>query len=252
MTRRNFFKALTAAIGGLVILGIAYRRFNPSDSLSSFRKSTRKVLSSRFGKNKATRLMTDIQREYAHLTPTVPDIGGKENLFTEWLNYGVYYLAVYQVLKRAGYSLDQTGEIIYRTYETMADYPKWFLKMVGKIKYGSGYVDRLKQAAESSLSQSRPGGWVCRFIEGDGHSFDWGLDITKCGIVSFYKAHQAEELAPYMCLSDFVVSKAFDRGLVRLHTLAEGADHCDFRYKEGRDTFVSPLKKGWPPQFLRL
>ena len=57
-------------------------------------------------------------------------------------------------------------------------------------------------------------------------------------------------MAPYLCLSDFVVSDAFDRGLVRYKTLAEGAGVCDFRFKSGRETYVHPLRLGWPPTFL--
>jgi len=45
-------------------------------------------------------------------------------------------------------------------------------------------------------------------------------------------------------------SCAFDRGLVRHKTIAEGAEVCDFRYKKGRETFVYPLRDGWPPQFI--
>jgi hypothetical protein len=51
---------------------------------------------------------------------------------------------------------------------------------------------------------------------------------------------------------DGVVSKAFDRGLVRYKTLAEGAEVCDFRYKAGRETFLYPLRDGWPPRFLNV
>ena len=76
------------------------------------------------------------------------------------------------------------------------------------------------------------------------------MDITECGICKFYQANEAGELSPYICLSDYVVSKAFDRGLVRYQTIAEGAAKCDFRYKKRRKTFVQPLKNGWPPKFL--
>jgi len=91
---------------------------------------------------------------------------------------------------------------------------------------------------------------VCTFVEGDGETFDYGLDVTECGICKFYHAQGADELAPYMCLSDYVVSRAFGRGLVRYKTIAEGAEVCDFRYKQGRETFVYPLRNGWPPKFM--
>lgn len=70
----------------------------------------------------------------------------------------------------------------------------------------------------------------------------------QSGICKFHHAQGADELAPYLCLSDHVVSEAFDRGLVRYKTLAEGADVCDFRYKNGRATYVHPLRDGWPPK----
>jgi len=54
----------------------------------------------------------------------------------------------------------------------------------------------------------------------------------------------------WIAISDYVVSKAFNRGLVRYKTIAEGSDKCDFRFKKGRKTFVHPLKEGWPPRFL--
>jgi hypothetical protein len=170
-------------------------------------------------------------------------------MFTEWLTYGGYYLAFYNTLKPLVHSIEQIGRLIYETYEVMADYPKWFLRVIGKLKYGKRYVSRLRLAAEESQKHQYPAGWVCAFIEGDGREFDYGLDITECGIWKFYAVHNAQELAPYMCLSDFAVSKAFDRGLVRYQTIAEGGERCDFRYKRGRDTFVYPLRNGWPPQF---
>lgn len=94
-----------------------------------------------------------------------------------------------------------------------------------------------------------PGDWVADYLEGDGGEFDYGLDITECGICKFYHQQGADELAPYLCLSDYVLSDALGRGLVRCQTLAEGDPVCDFRFKRGRETYVEPLRDGWPPKF---
>ena len=45
----------------------------------------------------------------------------------------------------------------------------------------------------------------------------------------------AAEVAPYFCLNDFILSRAEGTGLSRAHTLAQGHDRCDFRYKKGRE-----------------
>jgi hypothetical protein len=253
INRRNFLR-LSAATTGTAIIGggVGYALLRDSDPLADFYGSTEKVLCTRFGQSRAEVLVHDIRQEYEALTLEAPYIGGEDNIFTEWLTYGIYYLAVYRVLKSLGQTVERAGRIIYETYETMADYPAWMLRLVGSLKYGQGYVERLRAAATVSQEQCYPDDWVCTFIEGDGETFDYGLDIAECGICKFYHAQGADELAPYVCLSDYVVSRAFDRGLVRYKTIAEGAGVCDFRYREGRETFVYPLRDGWPPKFVQV
>lgn len=251
MNRRKFLKvsaitAGTVAIGG----GAIYVITRDSDILDDHFEGTEKVLVTRFGKGRTSGLMKEIRQEYEVLTPEVPYIGGEENMFTEWLTYGVYYLAVYRILKAEGQSVEEVGKVIFDILQTMADYPKWLLRLVGSLKYNKQYVSQLKEAIARTQERRYPGDWVATFIEGDGEEFDYGIDIKECGICKFYRAQGADELAPYLCLSDYVVSDAFDRGLVRYKTLAEGANVCDFRYKKGRETFVNPLRYGWPPKFL--
>ena len=223
-----------------------------TDILSDHFKGTEKSLSICFGKDHISELMDAIRKEYAILAPEMPYIGGEENMFTEWLIYGVYYLAVHRVLQSEGLSLEEGGKIIFDAFEAMADYPRWMLRAAARLKYSERYVQRLKAAAVQTQERRFPGDWVAEFIEGDGVEFDYGLDITECGICKFYRSMDAEELAPYLCLSDFVVSRAMDRGLVRYKTLAEGSEVCDFRFKRGRETFVNPLRSGWPPKFLNI
>jgi len=251
MNRRKFIKITGITAGALTLGGGAiYVLTGDSDGLDDHVEGTEKALAKRFGKGRAGSLMKEIRQEYKTLIPRAPYIGGEENIFTEWLIYGVYYLAVYRVLKAKGHSVEETGRVIFDTYKAMADYPKWLLRLVGSLKYNQTYVSKLKAAVAKTQERRYPGDWVATFIEGDGKEFDYGIDITECGIYKLYRTHGAEELAPYLCLSDYVLSKAMNRGLVRSKTLAEGADVCDFRFKKGRETFVYPLREGWPPKFL--
>lgn len=251
MNRRKFIKVSAITAGTLAIGGGAiYVITRDSDILDDHFKGTENVLVARFGKGRTSGLMKAIRQEYEALTPEVPYIGGEENMFTEWLTYGVYYLAVHRILKAEGQSVEEVGKVIFDTFQAMADYPKWLLRLVGSLKYNKQYVSKLKKAVAKTQEHRYPGDWVAMFIEGDGKEFDYGIDITECGICKFYRAQGADELTPYLCLSDCVVSEAFDRGLVRYKTLAEGAEVCDFRYKKGRKTFVNPLKNEWPPKFF--
>jgi hypothetical protein len=251
MNRRRFLKVSAIAAGGLAIGGgVIYAVTRESDVLDDHRDGTEKVLANGYGEARASGLMRGVRREYEALTPEVPYIGGEENLFTEWLTYGVYYLAVYRVLKAEGRSVEEVGKVIFDTFQAMADYPRWLVRLVGAFRYNKRYVGRLREAVARTQERRYPGDWVATFVEGDGEDFDYGLDVAECGICKFYSAQGADELAPYLCLSDYVGSAAFGRGLVRYKTLAEGAEVCDFRFKKGRETFVNPLREGWPPRFL--
>jgi hypothetical protein len=249
MNRRKFLK-ISAAGAALIGGSAVYTMLKESDPLSPFHNATQKVFNERFGDDLSAKVMAETKNAYAALRPRVPYIGGEANIFTEWLDYGAYYLALYQALSARGHTEDDVGRLVFNTYEVMADYPGWFLKIVGHFKYGRSYQDKLRRAAAISQKRHYPGDFVLSFVEGDGENFDYGLDITECGICKLYSAHGAEKFSRYMCLSDFVISKAFNRGLVRFETIAEGGKRCDFRYKKGRETFVFPLREGWPPRFI--
>jgi hypothetical protein len=251
LNRRKFIKISAVSAGASIIGGGSiYTMSKDSDPLSPFFEATQKVFTARFGDDLSATLVMETKQAYEALLPEIPNIGGKGNMFTEWLNYSAYYLAMYRALSARGHTVADVGKLIFETYEVMADYPKWFLRIVGHFKYGKKYEEKLRRAAAAAQMRKYSEDFVSSFIERDGENFDYGLDITECGICKLYSAQGADRLARYMCLSDYVVSKAFNRGLVRYKTIAEGAEKCDFRYKKGRETYVHPLRERWPPKFL--
>jgi hypothetical protein len=249
--RRAFLKIAALAAGGIVVVGsgafCAMSRGSP-DLLTMYREAAGKVYAARFGQDAET-LLAHTWREYQALHAELPYIGGKENVNTENLDMAAYCLAMYRVLQARGQTLEQSGRIIYETAEAIFGYPDWVLAALGRAMYGKRYEKTLREQAARSQQRQYPADWVFTYVEGDGRDFDYGLDFTECGICKLYHAQGADELTPYLCLSDEVSSRMFNRGLVRFKTLAEGAGVCDFRYKRGRETWVYPLRDGWPPQF---
>ena len=215
-------------------------------------KHSRKALAPHFGDEQTDTILKDVRQEYETIIPKLPYIGGENNINTTFLIMSAGCLAIYKVLKDHDMTVEQIGRVIFEMVEARAyAYPKFFLRLVGRLKYGKKYEKYLKEQAAQSQKRQYPGDWVFTFIEGDRKEFDYGLDFTECGACKLFHDHGADELAPYFCLPDFVFSKAFNRGLVRSMTLAEGHDRCDFRYKRGRETFLAPLRDGWPPQFIK-
>jgi hypothetical protein len=215
-------------------------------------KYSRKALVPHFGDDLTDTILRNVRQEYETIIPKLPYIGGENNINTTFLIMSAGCLAIYKVLKVHDMTAEQIGRVIFEMAEARTyAYPKFFLRLVGRLKYGKKYEVYLKEQAAQSQRRQYPGDWVFTFIEGDRRQFDYGLDFTECGACKLFHDHGADELAPYFCLPDFVFSKAFNRGLVRSMTLAEGYDRCDFRYKRGRETFLAPLRDGWPPQFVK-
>ena len=216
-------------------------------------KPLAKILVKRFDDKQANSISVEIRQEFEHIIPLIPYIGGETNLNTKNLIMASSCLAIYNVLKKHGQSAEGIGRIIYDLTETMVDYPKFILHLMGRLKYGQKYEKKIKKWAAETQKRKYPGDWVATFIEGDRKEFDYGFDMTECGILKFFRSQGAEEIVPYICVSmDGIFSQAMNRGLVRTITLAEGYDRCDFRYKMGRETNLLPLQNGWPPQFRTL
>ncbi|NIO39248.1 MAG: hypothetical protein GTO41_03020, partial [Burkholderiales bacterium] len=69
--------------------------------------------------------------------------------------------------------------------------------------------------------------------------FDFGVNYLKCGNYQFAIKHGGEAFAPYICMSDVALSEGMGWGLRRTQTLADGCNHCDFRFRKGAPTQIT-------------
>jgi len=213
------------------------RKTELMEGFDELREHARQVVTASYGAELSDAIDADARRELESLIPEIPYIGGDANQLTDELVQAAMALALHRAMKRHGRSAEETGEVLYRIVEAMVgSHPKLLTRAIGFYQM-SGFGQRsMRRGALESQQRSYPGDWVYRFVEGEGEAFDWGIDFTECGIVKFFRAQGAEELAPYLCLADYPMSEAFGTGLVRSTTIAEGGERCDFRFKRGRET----------------
>ena len=179
------------------------------------------------------------RREYQALIPQLPFVGTRQP-YVEFIVSGGEFLAMYRVLQAQGWTVEETGRLIYRIGETMVKaYPRFVTRFMGRRIFAPAYIADARQRALQSQQHPYPGGWVAVFVEGDGKTFDYGVDYLQCGICKLLASQGAPELAPYLCVPDVFYSEAFGWGLTRTQTLAEGHPRCDFRFKKGGKTRVA-------------
>jgi hypothetical protein len=183
-----------------------------------------------YGEAAACKIAEETLRGSDVILTNLPDIGGEKNYLIRNFTLGAMMLAFYMVLKARGKSPDEAGKIIYEALISQLNTsPPPRLLKEDKQAVQETIFERRK-AAEDSQKRKLPYDWMTHFIEGDGKSFDWGIDYTSCGIHKLYQDHDASEMIPYVCALDLPIYQARGIGLVRTKTLARGDSKCNFRF----------------------
>lgn len=108
---------------------------------------------------------------------------------------------------------------------------KLFHKLLGNAE---SYLDPKKMEgrlkwSEESHKRKYENDWVVDILPANG-DYELGYDYYECGACKLCNDEGCPELAPIICRMDFVLADIMNMKLVRTGTIAEGADHCDFRY----------------------
>ena len=201
-------------------------------------KSARSVIEGYFGEN-ARMLTAETRREFENLIPQLPYIGGKQP-FTEFIVFTGMLLTVYRISKAHGKTVEQIGELVYEIGRAfLASYSIFLLRPLTPLIFSHRSWNRLRKRAIESQAREYHDDYVYNFIEGDGVTFDYGVDYIECASCKFLAKQGAPEISPYICPVDILFSEALGWGLTRTTTLAGGAEVCDFRFKKGGPTNVA-------------
>ncbi len=196
------------------------------------------TLTAWFGAADVPGIRQEMDHEYLSIIPEVPYVGGRHNRYTPSLELAGWALAVYRVLQRHGGSVERVGRLLH-------DYAKSTYQRIPKpVRVRMLRPRRARAEKQARWTQERryAADWLIEIVDGDGRSFDWGVDISECGLVKFLDGQGAAELTPYLCDLDYVMAEAAGVGLTRTKTLAWGCDRCDFRWQIPGTT-TAP----WPP-----
>ncbi len=212
-------------------------------------------MSSYFPNLNSEELTLKMRKQYETFIPKLPYVGGNKNTMLPLLINSVSLLAVMLILEKERIAINDIGKFCYEFFEAVANNRRTF-KVSGKadlvtfmlsknIMFQKEYIDVLKLVAKESQLRRYPKDWVYEYVEGDGKSFDHGINFTECAIHKFFKEQDAERFIPFICIFDFAAARACGYGFNRTQTLWNGAPFCDFRYtKEGN------TRRGWPPEAL--
>ncbi|MDZ4171643.1 MAG: L-2-amino-thiazoline-4-carboxylic acid hydrolase [Methanobacteriaceae archaeon] len=202
-----------------------------------FKPIIKELITDRYNEDMAITVIEEVRDKYEKLIDEIPYIGGDQNPLTFNLIDSTQNLAIYKVLKNHGLPLNDIGELIY---DSSVEFYKNYSDSIPPIT-SPKYISYMKFAAINSQKREYPEDWVYEFVESKGENYDFGLDFIECAICKLYKKHAAEEIMPYICAMDIIISDNGHLGLHRRETLADGHKKCDFRYKTDRKTDIKSI-----------
>ena len=188
----------------------------------------------RYDEEYAAGLYRDARQEYGAIIPQIPYIeGARARPLNAFLRITAQEVALYKAMKKHGKTRGEAWEICHEAIRlTMEKFPRWKAWLFRRLMYSPLVKQRIRRRAEKK-EQFCFGDFEVRYVIGDGKDFDWGVDYVGCGNLELVKKLGAEEFAPYVCMSDIPLGNRLGWDLIRTQTLADGCDHCDFRFKKG-------------------
>ncbi|MDH3712379.1 MAG: L-2-amino-thiazoline-4-carboxylic acid hydrolase [Gammaproteobacteria bacterium] len=195
-------------------------------------------LCERYGVDLASALRSDARQEYQRLILEIPYVKGiRARALNTFLLITAQELAVYKAMKRHGKSPQEAWELCHEALRLgVAKVPRWKRWLLRRLMFSKLMRKRFESLARERV---RFGDFEVQYLVGGGSEFDLGVNYVQCGNHRFAVTHGGEEFAPYICMSDIALSDAMGWGLIRTQTLADGCDHCDFRFKKGAATQIS-------------
>jgi hypothetical protein len=213
------------------------------------RRFQRRILTHHFDPSEADIWLARAREELELLIPQIPYIGGKDNTFTKYLVRPSMLIPLVSVMRDEGVPIRTVGQVIFEMAEASYNLAPAPIRWWQGHKYFMGKTRAMWQrTAERTQRHQYPGDWVCEYVEGDGETFEYGLNMTACGLLKFWRAQGLEPFVPYLCLTDWALWRAQSVEVRRTQTLANGAVCCDYRYI-GRCQ-SKDLPTGWPPESM--
>ena len=168
------------------------------------------------------------------LKATAPDMGGKENALAGNLDMFLLFLSFYEATghRMAGEAIDEIIQDLYRQLKWLSGFLNINRKPVLSVLRSSLYKSYTKYAQQVKMHQAK-GEWTDTWgmlVNPDHAKEGYAFTLVGCPLVAYAKKYGYMGLMPHMCALDHTYAKLMHAKLIRTHTVATGADSCDYWY----------------------
>lgn len=166
----------------------------------------------------------------------VPDIGGRRNMLAGNLDMALAFFAFYEASgKRAtADAVEEIGGWMFSKFSfvsKIADFNKpWLAKLMYRV-----YAPYVKKVEKYKANGEWGNTWGIK-LNPEGYSEGCSFHLIGCPLVDFAKSHGYMDIMPYLCTIDHMSARLMNAKLLRNHTVAKGAESCDYWYVGNKST----------------
>lgn len=181
-------------------------------------------------------LLDDVDAQYQVLKEDVRFASTSSNPMDKRLDLSAYFLALIMVLDKAGESFEKIRELaLFTITEYLRPKNKWqaFMKRLPVKLIRTSLGRFLIQVFAKKVGQrGNPDGFVANIITNKEETLGlgYGVDIIECGICKLFKKHNYSKYVSILCEVDKYTTNLAGLSMIRIDTIANGANKCDFRY----------------------
>lgn len=184
----------------------------------------------RFTRAEVDDLLKQAWITYDKLAPKIPHepkIGNRMNMNLAAVTLAFLQVLVFRGVNRA-YAIELTGDAAWKVYERWGRIPILLAKL--KSRDSSEHI-RVSVEMFLRFPFTPPGYLFDRLPSEDGIS----LNMTRCPVAEYFRREEATDLCiGTWCNLDYPLAEMWGGHLERSKTLADGCEHCDFRFKSGQ------------------
>ena len=188
------------------------------------------------------RIMEKAEEWYQRFKAETHDLGGKANILADNLDYMLAAAALYEASEHRidGTAIDEMLGHLEKKYAIVgklvnANRP-WQMKLIRRYLYHT-----YRKYAEDVKTHDWGNTWG---MQVNPRNTDEGIcwTLVGCPLADFAKKYGYEELLPHLCATDHVYAKLLHAKLIRTHTVATGAESCDYWYVPDQSPILKQYK----------
>lgn len=179
-------------------------------------------------------LLAEADRIFDGFKKETPSIGGKQNMLAGNLDMAMAFFAFHeatgrklngeQVLEMAGWMTEGLSFA-----KRILDFNQpWVAKLMYKV-----YIPYAKKVANNKANGNWGNAWGV-VVNPEGYTEGCSFHLVGCPLVDFAKKHGYMDIMPYLCETDHITAALMNAKLLRNHTVAMGAESCDYWYVGSR------------------